>query len=203
MRSPLLILASVFILANGLLVNVVVGDIVVNVDARSNLPPDVSGSAGEAMQFLNEGYYTFTLVNNVDGHAGFHPLADYTAWSFHTPGSNWGTNYNFAWDDNDSGNDTLGSPPFVGPDRGSGGNFTQSANALDAFDATMAERLSIQVHIPFDQTIGFYISDNVLSDNAGGVSILIRQSSVPEPSALCGLFGAGAAMFIQRRRRSS
>ena len=203
MKVIILSCAAIIGITMGTLAEPALGDLVVDVNGK-NVPPQFSGSLGLKEQFLTAGDYRFTLVNNAIGHSSYHPQASYTAWSYHTPGPQWGTNYNISFDDNDPTNDILDSN-FIGPDRLSGGRFTNALNALESFEQTAdADRLILEATILFDQTIGFYFGDQVISDNAGGVSVKIDLITVPEPSTLgiLGAFGTGICFLRCRRRRS-
>ena len=202
MRKFMLTSVLTLFILSGVFAGTATGDIVINVEGKVNGSPGVFGDGADVEIFLTAGDYTLTLVNNVIGHLSYHDQAEFTGWSFHTPG-NWSTNYQFNFDDLDPNNNTRSSPPYAGPDELNGGRYSVLGSALEAFDdAAALDQLTLNVHIPFDQTVGFYFADNGLTDNGGGVSVLIRQATIPEPTTvgLLGVFGAGLILLRRRRR---
>jgi hypothetical protein len=146
---------------------------------------------------LAAGTYDFTLID-----PAINSGATYTAWTYNAP---WITNY-VVFDSTDLTHDlfmgAVSGPAFV-------------ANAQAAFNATVAAGHNVTTFtLPTTETLLFAVPDNILSDNAGGVSIAItpfvaepppapppQTGAVPEPSTY-GLIGALALASIIALRLS-
>ena len=179
---------------------------IINLSGTSNSSPDGSN----AIQItLAPGQYTITPV--IDAFTAFHRFGDVTGcnasgascvtgfeWSFVASTSHPVTGVDFAnccGDDNGQG--------AIGPLAG-GGYF---ATASEAFNHALSAYGSIG---PFTVTtptlFKFWLFDDVVSDNSGGVSFNLASvtQGVPEPASwammLLGFFGLGALMRKRRRR---
>lgn len=157
---------------------------VVNIDARQY--GDAVGLGTLDLEFA-AGSYTATVVNpSIDSRAAF------TAWShaFGWPGS-FHTDWRARRPD-----DTL----IIG------GDFIDAASASEAFAAMTTNPISFTL----DQTslLRFYVADNRIDDNQGGVSVLIEAqapaTAAPVPAASgMGIALLGLLALRHTRRRPS
>lgn len=173
---------------------------------------------GFASVTLAAGTYAFRIIDPADAAAIFPNLTNtqlsqvYTGWTFNSP---WTENY-FAF------RSTALSDPneFQLFDGAFDPAASTYASAQAAYDGTLANGFFDQVRpappgragiSPSDYqttytfnattTVLFVIPDNILGDNAGGVSVVI--TAVPEPSTTALALGAGGVLLLRcwRRRR--
>lgn len=213
--------------------NLPAGTSIVNVDARQDGAGSYNGGAtGQALwhtPFSSQGSanlltlpvapgtYTFSVISPADAAGQFPALTTaqrdtmFTAWTYNSP---WITQY-FVFDIAAATDASL-SQLFDG----SGMNSTNFGNAQAAYDDAVANGYFNKIRVdPINgregtvfttaytvataTTLVFAIPDNGLSDNGGGVSVVVR--AVPEPGTTALLAVAGglsiAGCFGRAHRR--
>jgi hypothetical protein len=165
---------------------------------------------------VQPGVYDFRIVDPADAGALFPSLTAgqlsqiFTAWTFNAP---WITDY-LVFDSAAATNPAL-SQIFTGAVSPAG-----ASNAAAAYNAAISGGYfdqiilgainsgNVQTQFQFTQpeTLIFAVPDNILSDNNGGVSVLISPASTtvgtPEPASLLVTAAGIAALAFVRRRRS-
>lgn len=124
---------------------------VINIDAT------LYGDPGAGLNTLkvpfSEGYYVSTFINpSIDSRAL------YTAWSAWSEGDSWYSYYGIK----------VGQITFAGGDH-IGGSSPEGVFEL-------VEPKTISFYVPQDMDVEFYIGDNNIGDNRGGVSLLIKKT---------------------------
>ena len=192
---------------------------IVNIDARTDgaasFGPNQSSwfqPFGTAQLTLGPGTYSFDLTSPTDALTAFPALTTaqrgslFTAWTYNAP---WITDY-FVFD---SSALTNSAQPqlFCGATGGQGYGTPQAA-----YDAAKTSGISSQIRtgpggrlngvlassytLTQTQTLYFVIPDNGLSDNGGGLSVVVKTpNAVPEPATLATLT-LGALGLLRRRR---
>ncbi|HWL48217.1 MAG TPA: PEPxxWA-CTERM sorting domain-containing protein [Sphingomonadaceae bacterium] len=177
---------------------------IINLDGKANASKDGSNAVVLA---LAAGTYTATFTRTADNQD-----ADYTAfsrWSSNTGCDSAGANCRQGWEL--SAGYKIGDTLTTFGDAGGTGNYGPTATPDDAFYAS-AEQVfaagaglySATFTLASAGNVGFYIYDNNVGDNRGGISLSLT-SAVPEP-ATWGLMIAGfglIGMAARRRRRIS
>jgi hypothetical protein len=109
---------------------------------------------------LSGGRYRFTLINpQID------PRATYFGWSPFADVEYWHTTYSIGFALVPGGPTTTSG----------GGEWTTANTPQGAWQAT--QNKSVEVVIPFDQTVNLWIADSYFADNRGGVSVLVEAMS--------------------------
>lgn len=133
---------------------------VINLDATQYGNPD--DSLGKEI-FFEAGNYTATIINPTDN-----PNALFTAYSWYISYPHFFTAYLIGFSD--------GSATVMG------GELTPYATASDAFNGLAVYTLNFTVLT--DQNLYFGVYDSILSDNRGGISLLVEEAIVSIPSTL-------------------
>ncbi len=163
---------------------------------------------------LGPGTYSFGLIDPADSVAAFPSLTSsqraqlYSGWTFNSP---WITDYYVF--DSSAASDANQTQLFTGAI----GNTTYSSGE-DAYHAAVTGGYASQIvtgpggrynGVPAStytltktQTLIFDIPDYILSDNTGGVSVVVTAvHPTPEPATFAAL-GLGAAAVLRRRKRA-
>ena len=158
---------------------------IINIDSEVNVINTFSVN-NPIVEFLAAGNYTVDVV----GIAGGGTFDAWNAWGFTnclsgacSSGKGWLNSYKFS------------STEFGIVTNGDGLVYATALGALAAAASTGFTLTSAA-------NVSFYIADHPITDNTGGISLLITSTSVPEPTILT-LLGLGLAGLGFRRRRKS
>jgi hypothetical protein len=160
---------------------------IINVDATKYGVPWAGGPT--LPMTLDAGTYSATLVNpTID------TSAIYWSWSFQADWS-WRTAWGLEFNDGD-GLQSL-----------SAGSVLTLPNKEDAYDAAVkAGETSTSFTLDRQSVVSFYVRDNYMGDNQGGVSLAINRSStatVPDNCLSVWLLGCGLFSLTILRRKST
>ena len=176
----------------GLIIGASASAQVVNVSANYGFTFDGGGSdpapvPGQHINLIGSPPVTLTLGagDYVISNAAGKPGALFSAWSYNIGTSSWA--WAFVMADNSTRR-------VLGYYEAGGGSSATAVAALPA-----VQNFSAQFSLSQSTTLLFTLRDYYVPDNAGGISLYIAASPVPEPS-IAVLFAAGMGVLMLRRR---
>ena len=209
--------------------NLPAGTEIVNINAQADGIATYSGDADQSFFYqptstapsitVPAGTYTFRVIDPADAAAAFPALTSaqqgllYTAWTYNSPwtedylafnstaltNSNASQLFDGALPPGIPNNQTFGSAQAAYDGTVTDGYYNKIRPAPPGRSGDASSYLT-QYTFTAPTTVLFVVPDNVLSDNNGGVSVVV--TSVPEPSTTVALvLGAGGLLLLLRSHR--